>query len=174
MAAPKGNRFWEMRSSHGASPKFAGPDELWLACVEYFNWVASTPLLEERLVSFQGITKRENVKKMRAMTLAGLTTFLDVETNTWVVWRRDRNDLKAVIAKVEKIIYDQKFTGAAADMLNANIIARDLGLADKSELTGKDGAAIQIEDATNDARAFASRMAGLAARSLPEEGTGEA
>ena len=33
----------------------------------------------------------------------------------------------------------QKFAGAAADLLNANIIARDLGLADKQDLTNSDG-----------------------------------
>ena len=41
----------------------------------------------------------------------------------------------------EEIIYNQKFTGAAADLLNPNIIARELGLADKqqNEHTGVDG-----------------------------------
>jgi hypothetical protein len=31
-------------------------------------------------------------------------------------------------------MYEQKFSGAAAGLLNPNIIARDLGLADKSEI----------------------------------------
>ncbi|MEX8971554.1 DNA-packaging protein, partial [Escherichia sp. E4736] len=26
MAAPKGNRFWEARSSHGRNPKFESPE----------------------------------------------------------------------------------------------------------------------------------------------------
>ncbi|EII8497315.1 hypothetical protein ABMX35_004036 [Escherichia coli] len=30
-----------------------------------------------------------------------------------------------VTTRAEDIIYDQKFSGAAADLLNANIIARD-------------------------------------------------
>jgi hypothetical protein len=34
------------------------------------------------------------------------------------------------------VILDQKFTGAAADLLNPNIIARDLGLTDKKEVSG--------------------------------------
>ena len=45
-----------------------------------------------------------------------------------------------VIREAEEIIRRQKFEGASADLLNANIIARDLGLADKAEFTGKDGA----------------------------------
>ncbi|MDC9826565.1 terminase small subunit, partial [Devosia sp. ZB163] len=41
--------------------------------------------------------------------------------------------------RVDEIIRAQKFEGAAAGLLNPNIIARDLGLADKQELTGKGG-----------------------------------
>ena len=34
MVAPVGNRFWEVRSSHGRSPIFESPDALWSACCE--------------------------------------------------------------------------------------------------------------------------------------------
>jgi poly(A) polymerase Pap1 len=51
----------------------------------------------------------------------------------------DEIDFSTVITDIEKTIYTQKFQGASADLLNANIIARDLGLSDKTELTGKDG-----------------------------------
>lgn len=37
-------------------------------------------------------------------------------------------DFLGVISQVEAIIYQQKFTGAAADLLNTNIISRDLGI----------------------------------------------
>lgn len=33
---------------------------------------------------------------------------------------------------IDKVIRDQKFTGATADLLNPMIISRDLGLAEKS------------------------------------------
>lgn len=45
MAAPKGNRFWEARSSHGRNPKFESPEALWAACCEYFEWADDNPLL---------------------------------------------------------------------------------------------------------------------------------
>ena len=38
-----------------------------------------------------------------------------------------------VIERIEQTVYSQKFEGAAAGLLNANIIARDLGLADRRE-----------------------------------------
>ena len=46
-------------------------------------------------------------------------------------------------SQVEDIIRTQKFEGASAELLNVSIIARDLGLADKSEHSGPNGGAIE-------------------------------
>ena len=139
MAAPVGNRFWLARSSHGRAPIFASPDDLWFACAEYFDWVEANPLYEDHLVTFQGVAKHEPVAKMRAMTISGLCIFLDIGVKTWQEYRA-REDFAPVTTRVDEIIRTQKFQGAAADLLNPNIIARDLGLADKTELTGEGGA----------------------------------
>lgn len=139
MAAPVGNRFWEVRSSHGAKPRFETPEDLWSACQEYFAWNEANPLYEEKGFAFQGVVTKEKFAKLRAMTIEGLCQFIDVETKTWRDWRNNRQDLSLVVTRVDEIIRRQKFEGASADLLNANIIARDLGLADKQEHTGKDG-----------------------------------
>jgi hypothetical protein len=147
VAAPKGNRFWEMRSSHGRKPIFASADDLRGACLEYLEWVEENPLWEDKVTSFQGVNTHEPVAKMRAMTIGGLCIFLDIDRTTWAEYGK-KEDFSPVVREIEEIIRDQKFAGAAADLLNANIIARDLGLADKSELTGKDGGPIETVDAT--------------------------
>lgn len=144
MAAPKGNEFWKLRSSHGRNPIFASPDELWEAACEYFQWVEDNPLWEDKVTSYQGVNTHEPIAKMRAMTLDGLCLFLDISDETWRKYRQ-KEGFVAVTTRVEKTIRSQKFAGAAADLLNANIIARDLGLADKSELTGKDGGPIETK-----------------------------
>ena len=133
MAAPKGNRFWEARSSHGRNPKFESGDQLWSACCEYFQWVEDNPLWEMKPFAYQGEVTQEPVAKMRAMTLTGLCLFLDISDDTWRNYRGNEA-LLGVVSRAEKVIYDQKFSGAAADLLNANIIARDLGLAEKKEV----------------------------------------
>ncbi len=69
MAAPKGNRFWEARSSHGRNPKFESPEALWAACCEYFEWVEANPLWEMKAFSYQGEVIQEPIAKMRAMTI---------------------------------------------------------------------------------------------------------
>lgn len=143
-----GNRFWEARSSHGAKPIFTGPEMLWDACLQYFGWVTENPLYKDQLVTFQGAATHEPVAVMRAMTISGLCNYLDVDETTWREWHKSRSDLSPVLTRAESVIRQQKFEGAAADLLNAAIIARDLGLADKSELTGRDGGPIETKDAT--------------------------
>ena len=132
MGAPFGNQFWRARSSHGRKPIFPNPEKLWDACVEYFEWVEEHPLKEEKLFAYQGEITRDTVSKMQAMTMGGLWLFLDISKDTW--WNyRDKEGFLSVTTQVEETVRHQKFTGAAADLLNPNIIARDLGLADKTE-----------------------------------------
>lgn len=162
-----GNRFWEARSSHGAKPKFDNPADLWDACQQYFEWVADNPLEEAKAFAFQGDVTVKSLPKMRAMTIGAMCLFLDVEEQTWREWRKSRPDLSSVMARAEQIIRQQKFEGASADLLNANIIARDLGLADKQEHSGPDGGPIQSEMSLSEA---ARHLAFIFASGLKESG----
>ncbi len=143
MVAPIGNKFWEARSRHGRAPIFKSPDDLWAASVEYFEWVDANPLYESKAFAYQGIVVQEPVAKMRAMTITGLCNFLDITHDTWSAYRA-RQDFSGVVTRVEQIIRQQKFEGASADLLNPNIIARDLGLADRQEHTGANGGPLHI------------------------------
>lgn len=133
MSAPLGNQFWKVRSSHGRNPIFASPDAMWEAACEYFEWVEANPLYEDKLTSYQGVNTHEPVAKMRAMTIDGLCLFLDIGVQTFHDYKA-RDDFSEVTARIERVIRSQKFAGAAADLLNANIIARDLGLVDKTDV----------------------------------------
>lgn len=141
--APLGNKFWMARSSHGRNPIFKNPEQLWTACHEYFDWVEANPLWEEKGFAFQGVVTHEVFPKMRAMTIGGLCIFLDITEETWRNYRAN-DDFFGVITKVEQVIRNQKFSGAAADLLNANIIARDLGLKDNHEHGGPGGGPIPV------------------------------
>lgn len=129
----KGNEFWKARSSHGRKPKFKTPYQLWLACCEYFQWVKDNPLKEEKLFHYQGDVTRETVNHIRAMTISGLQMFIDISAQTWSNYKQ-KPDFLEITTRVDQMIYNQKFAGAAADLLNANIIARDLGLRDKQDV----------------------------------------
>lgn len=135
-AAPKGNQFWKARSSHGRKPIFPDPETLWNACEEYFQWAADNPLMEEKVFCHQGTVTRVQVPHMRAMTISGLCLFLDIGRDAWGEYGK-REGFADIVTRAEEHIYQQKFTGAAVDMLNANIIARDLGLKDKKDIAVK-------------------------------------
>lgn len=160
MSAPKGNQFWKARTKHGRDKIFASDELLWEACCEYFQWVEDNPLWENKVAQYQGEVIDMPVAKMRAMTISGLCLFLDITRETWGQWRKDK-DFSDVVTRAEEVIYSQKFAGAAADLLNANIIARDLGLADKTEVkqsvTAKVSADMSPQDA---AKAYQDLMNG--------------
>jgi len=134
MAAPAGNQFWKARSSHGRRPIFANPDALWSAAVEYFEWVEKNPLKEAQAFAYQGKVTIKDLPKMRAMTIAGLCLFLDISRDTFAEYR-EREGFSGVTTRIDDVIRTQKFEGASAGLLNPNIIARDLGLAEKSEVS---------------------------------------
>lgn len=161
MAAPKGNQFWKARSKHGRDRLFASSEALWEACCEYFQWVEDNPLWEMKPFAYQGVVVQEAVAKMRAMTMEGLCLFLDIEYETWRAWRNEKNDFSVVVSRADKVIRDQKFAGAAADLLNANIIARDLGLAEKREVESTSTVKVAADMSPQDAaRAYQELMGG--------------
>ena len=135
----KGNRFWEQRSKNGREMLFSSPTLLWEACTEYFEWCESNPLPCEEVSAGRIV----ETKKLRPFTIQGLCLYLDC--NTQYINQLERTladktdevsaDFSIIIKRVREIIYNQKFTGAASGFFNANIIARDLGLTDKQDVT---------------------------------------
>ena len=130
MAPPKKNKYWQLRSKDGRDHAIDTPETLWEGCVEYFEWCQNNPLYEEKGFSFQGVVTKEKLSKMRAMTISGLCLWLEISNNTWRNYEKRGDDFLKVINRAEEIIYTQKFEGAAADLLNANIVSRELGLRD--------------------------------------------
>jgi hypothetical protein len=139
--APKGNRFWELRSKHGRDTLFNSPELMWEAASEYFTWCEANPLIE---IDFVGKdAKRVRKPKMRPYTWQGLCMYLDC----WVgyFWEFEKSlegktdaiskDFSKVATRIRETIYLQKFTGAASGFLNPLIISRDLGLTDKKDIT---------------------------------------
>lgn len=123
-------RLWEV-TKLGCPPAFKTPDEMWNRAVAYFKWCEDNPIDETKLFSFQGDISAGKAPHIRAMTQAGLCAFLNIGVSTWHDYKK-KPIFSEVTTLIESIMYEQKFSGAAAGMLNANIIARDLGLVDKS------------------------------------------
>lgn len=133
--ASMGNEWWKNRAKHGRDKLFEDPELLWEAACEYFKWSMDNPLKESRLASVKGYPTVVQLSKIRAFTLKGLCLYLGCNENYFRTWRsRGVEGFDMVIEQIEQTIYKQKFDAAAADLLNANIISRDLGLKEQSEV----------------------------------------
>ena len=138
----KGQSLWRVAKMYGKSRIFETPEELWQQCVRYFKWVEANGLEEEKLFNAKHGLRKGSVTHMRAMTVTGLSVFIGISDRTWRAWSEPENPmyneaLAPMVLRVEQIMREQKFTGAASGMLKGSIIARDLaGLTDRHDAAG--------------------------------------
>lgn len=132
MAAPIGNKYWQLRSKHGRDKLFATPELLWEAAKEYFEWCDNNPVLKEDYVGKDA--DRVERQLQRPYTISGLCVYIDASRQWWNEFRGNASqDFLVILTRIEEIIYSQKFDGAAVGVFNQSIIARDLGLVEKTE-----------------------------------------
>ena len=128
------SQLWEIGASRiGQPPCFNTPQEMLERALEYFKWCEEHPLDEHKIFAQQGEVIDGEVKHKRPFTQAGLCIFLGISEDTYRNYKLKPKFFE-VTNEIDKIMYEQKFAGASAGLFNANIIARDLGLKDKSEI----------------------------------------
>lgn len=137
MSAPKGNKFWKLRLKHGRDHKIETALEIEENFEEYALWIEDSPLIE---TDFRGKDATQvSLPKMRAMTKEHFA--LACGLSGWDIleeYKARSEDFKVIITRIEKFIYYQKFSGSAAGFLNPNIIARELGLKESTEINLND------------------------------------
>jgi hypothetical protein len=151
MGAPIGNEFWKLRSKHGRDTLFASPELMEEAIHEYFQWCINNPFkkAEAKTVNigdYQSKVEIAELPVMRPFTIQGLCGYIDCNTRYFsefeanLIGKTDElsKGFSAVITRARDVIYRQKFEGAASGFFNANIIARDLGLKDESNVNVND------------------------------------
>lgn len=128
MAAPKNNQYWRL-AHDWKKPKVYQPDEILEKAQEYAEWCEENPLYELKVF---GTGVKMKVPKMRAMTIQGFCLFANMSSSTWYEYEK-LEAYSQIISRVKDLFYSQKVEGAAADLLNPNIIARELGLTDSQK-----------------------------------------
>lgn len=151
MAAPRGNQFWKLRSKHGRNKLFASPDLLWEAACEYFEYTDKRKWIKKDWVG-KDATEVER-ETPPPYTMQGLCLYLDCNPdyfNRFIEALEGKEDQESIdfchiAMRVKQIIFTQKFEGAAVGIYQHNIIARELGLREKTdtEVSGKDGKPIE-------------------------------
>jgi hypothetical protein len=141
--------YWKMRSRTGqeylTKPKaIPHARALWeLACL-YFERVDSAPIKKKDFI--RGGDKagtQIDVDAARPYTWSGFEDFLFEEGIVMTLdnYKHNRkgthNGYEEVVAQIGKVMYANKFEGASVGIFNPVIIARELGLVDKTQSENK-------------------------------------
>lgn len=144
-----GNKAWQRRSKHGRDKIFSDPESMVEEFSGYCDWAEKHPWYSHEWKSISNGTGlgSDLVKKklplVRAWTMIDFAHYLGVSASWFRNFKRNmkantalppqvRHDFLTVIDFIEEAVYNQKYSAAAAGLLKENLIARDLGLAEKS------------------------------------------
>lgn len=141
--------------SVAASPRhnFDSPEEMWQKALNYFKWCENNPLYKTEQMknpdktpividSETPVVPAERLIEIplkRAFTWAGLSLFVGVGQGYFRKIKSigEVNETSKpwleVVSRIDSAIYTQQYEGGAAGQLNASIVARGIGLVDKTE-----------------------------------------
>lgn len=123
------NKFWRIAVLKAGRPRqFESPESMYQAAMDYFDWVANNPLKEHKAF---GTGMEKQVDKMRPMSVRGLCVHLGFTTTTFYKYRDDREEFAEIIQHIQDVMATYNYEGAVSGLMNANIIARELGLSER-------------------------------------------
>lgn len=128
MAAPEGNQYWKL-AHNWKKPVKLKPEEILPKAIDYLTWCTSNPLIEEKAFGTGYMAK---MNKIRAATIQGFCFYCNMSIQTWYEYEK-QEAYSEIITRVKSMFFSQKFEGAAAGLLDGNIIARELGLKEHIE-----------------------------------------
>ena len=130
------SHFWNVRTNPiNTKQLLADPEALKQIACQYFEWCVQNPLIAHTYRNKDN--QLIQVEKLRPFTQAGLCAYLGCSRTTWASHSRPPSsfddtprseELFAAVDWINVIIYEQKFSGAAAGLLNTSIISRELRL----------------------------------------------
>lgn len=138
----KGNAIWKLAPTRGPKPIYMDPADLEADLIEFFQWLADNPIKVVKPMSSGGSVRKVKLEHPRAPTKERLCAFLHISVDTWREMGNrggEQSEIAAVVARADRLIYAMKFEGAAAEVFNPAIIARELGLAEKLDHRSGDG-----------------------------------
>ena len=153
MARPKNteDRIWNEVNPFGRKSqtgrghlRFETPEQLWEEACEYFEWALNTPWIVSKAMKMKDgdrdVIELAREPKARYLSNVGLCLFLGIQRCTYGYYQtgrhdKDGKDYTSVCAVIDDIIHEQKLSGAAAGIFHPMIVARELGLADKQEIS---------------------------------------
>ena len=148
MGAPKGNQFWKIRLDMSESGRKRSPQDVLRLAQEYIDRCYKEKLYE---LDYKGKDATPvEIPHMIAMSVRGLCVHLGITRATWYQWRKDEKYLY-ICSYIEELMSAYNIEGAGAGMLNHSIIAKVVGLVEKTDVTSSDGSmSPSFEQMSND------------------------
>jgi hypothetical protein len=137
MSAPLGNNYWEFRNKHGRDYKYT-PDGLWEEAIKYFDWISKKVWNKKDPIKSGDLAgKLIDIPTQIPMSIGSFCTFADIDESTFDNYLKEEGyeAFFRITKTIKTIIENQQFEGATVGAFNPNIIARKLGLVDKTDIT---------------------------------------
>lgn len=135
MGAKQNNNYWTFRNKHGRDFKYT-PEKLWEEAVSYFEWMQhKTWKKSEPIKSGDKAGTCMDIKLQTPFSQESFCLYADISEDTFRNYLSNEEPYKdffGVTMRIRKIIESQQFEGATVGVFNPNIIARKLGLAEKT------------------------------------------
>lgn len=132
------NLFVPFNAKVGRPRKFANPQALLKAFHDYLEDRKSRPLVSKESeygdVGESSISKTREKMKNHPLSIVDFCVYLGCSRN-W--WNELPSEFLGVKNRISDYIFSYQLKGAETGEFNANIVARELGLADKKEITGE-------------------------------------
>jgi hypothetical protein len=137
MAAPKGNNYWQFRNKHGRDYAYT-PEKLWEEALGYFEFMSRSVWNKKEAIKGGDLAGQLiDIPTQTPMSIQSFCLFADIDDNTFARYEKGEGyqEFWAITTRIKGIIQSNQFEGATVGAYNPNIIARTLGLTDKSEVT---------------------------------------
>lgn len=123
-----GNNYWSLRDRHGPQTKFKTAQDLKTRCSNYFDNVLAISNKEVLNFTKRGVDYSLEVTRREPMKLQDLFRHLKIHPSSWHRWRKERDDLKTVIAWVEDEIFLYNLHGVLNRHFPVSVLNNDFYL----------------------------------------------
>ena len=123
---------WQVAKKRSGHPfTYETAEELQGDINSYLQWVRENPLYETKAFGTGLVCE---IPKKRYPTAAGCALYCGVNPRTWRLWKSPDHHLRGTVLQAEEMMTQIKMEGAASGFFNSTIVARDLGLKEKTEV----------------------------------------
>lgn len=134
MAAPKGNKYHELRKTDGREKNFSTGD-LWKLWCEFVIWAKENPKMQYQVSMGRPVT----VPIERPLVLEEFYTWVDATYNKTIHQYFDNLDgaydeYLGVVTRIKNHRYSDVAVGALAGIYNSAVSVRILGLSDRQDI----------------------------------------